>query len=90
MKSSLENGISGNRIKCGASPAFSAASPADAAIQPACRPMTSKIKTLVEVAHIEAISRLASLVDVATYFATDPKPGLQSVSGKSLSIVFGM
>ena len=60
------------------------------AIQPACLPMTSRIKTFVEVSHIEAISRAASRVDIATYLATEPKPGELSVKGRSLSIVFGM
>jgi hypothetical protein len=52
--------------------------------------MTSRIKTFVEVSHIEAISRAASRVDIATYLATEPKPGELSVKGRSLSIVFGM
>jgi hypothetical protein len=34
-------------------------------------------------------SRPASRVDTATYLATEPKPGQQSVSGRSLSTVFG-
>ncbi len=38
---------------------------------------------------MEATSSAASLVDTATYFATEPKPGLLSVIGKSLSTVFG-
>ena len=44
----------------------------------------------VEVEHMDATSRLASSVDTATYFATEPKPGQVSVSGRSLSTVFGM
>ena len=35
-------------------------------------------------------SKPASNVDVATYFATEPKPGEQSVIGRSLSTVLGM
>ncbi len=31
-----------------------------------------------------------SFIEVATYFATEPKPGQQSVNGKSLSTVFGI
>ena len=31
----------------------------------------------------------ASKVEVATYFATEPKPGEQSVNGRSLSTVLG-
>ena len=77
-------------MMCGGSPASRAASPPAAAIQPACRPMTSRMNTLVEVEHIEATSRLASSVDTATYLATEPKPGQLSVSGRSLSTVFGM
>ena len=68
----------------------SAARPAAAAIQPAWRPITSRMKTLVEVSHIDATSRPASSVETATYFATDPKPGQVSVSGRSLSTVLGM
>ena len=75
---------------CGASPFCVAAKPLAAAIQPAWRPITSKIKTLVEVSHIEATSIAASRVEMAMYFATEPNPGQLSVSGRSLSIVFGM
>ena len=60
-----------------------------AAIQPAWRPMTSTTKTLVEVAHIEATSKLASMVEMAMYLATEPKPGQLSVIGRSLSTVLG-
>ena len=35
------------------------------------------------------MSSEASLADIATYFATEPKPGQLSVTAKSLSIVFG-
>ena len=35
-------------------------------------------------------SNPASKVEVATYLATDPNPGEQSVKGKSLSTVFGI
>ncbi|GIR72237.1 MAG: hypothetical protein CM15mP74_34880 [Halieaceae bacterium] len=47
------------------------------------------MNTLVDVAHIDSISSAASRVDMATYFATEPKPGQLSVSGRSLSMVFG-
>ena len=59
------------------------------AIQPAWRPMTSRMKTLVEVSHIEATSNAASRVEIATYFATEAKPGELSVTGRSLSMVLG-
>ena len=39
---------------------------------------------------MEATSKAASRVEVATYFATEPKPGQQSVNGRSLSTVLGM
>ena len=65
------------------------ASSAEAAIHPACLPMTSRIKTLVEVLHIDLMSKEASLAEVAMYFATEPKPGQLSVTARSLSIVFG-
>ena len=74
----------------GASFVCFAANPAAAAIQPAWRPMTSKINTFVEDSHIDATSKLASRVEIATYFATEPKPGQASVKGKSLSTVFGI
>jgi len=51
--------------------------------------MTSRTKTFVEVRAIDATSSAASRVDTATYLATDPKPGQQSVSGRSLSTVLG-
>ena len=35
--------------------------------------MTSKTKTLVEVSAIEATSKAASRVEMATYFATEPE-----------------
>ena len=44
----------------------------------------------VEVRAMEATSSAASSVETATYFATEPKPGQQSVIGRSLSTVFGM
>ena len=74
----------------GGSPALRAARPPAAAIQPACRPMTSRMKTRVEVRAIEATSSDASSVDTATYLATEPNPGQQSVTGRSLSTVFGI
>ena len=45
---------------------------------------------VVDVFAIEATSKLASLVEMAMYFATEPKPGLLSVIGRSLSTVFGI
>ena len=51
--------------------------------------MTSITKTLVEVLAIERTSKEASRADTATYLATEPKPGQQSVIGKSLSTVLG-
>ena len=62
---------------------------APAAMKPAWRPMTSKMKTLVEVSHMEATSMAASRVDTATYLATEPNPGQLSVRGRSLSMVLG-
>ncbi len=77
---------SGNKITTGIE---SSTKPPAAAIQPACLPITSNTKILVEVAHIEATSKLASMVETAMYFATEPNPGQLSVTGKSLSTVFG-
>src|ERR1043166_5591041 len=77
------NTISGNRITCGASPGFSAARPPAAAVQPAWRPITSKMKTLVDVLAIDPRSNPAS------GFATGPTPGQGWVGGRSLSIVLG-
>ena len=73
----------------GPKPRSSAARPEAAAIQPACRPITSMTKTLVDVELIDATSIDASRIDTATYFATEPKPGEQSVNGRSLSMVLG-
>ncbi len=70
-------------------PDFSPAKPPAAAIQPAWRPMTSRMNTRVEVRAIEATSSAASRVETATYFATEPKPGQVSVIGRSLSTVLG-
>ena len=39
---------------------------------------------------MDATSIAASRVDTAMYLATEPKPGQQSVSGRSLSTVLGM
>ena len=75
---------------CGASPGSLPASPPAAAIQPACLPMTSRMNTLVDVLAIDATSSAASWVDTAMYLATDPNPGQLSVTGRSLSTVFGM
>ena len=49
--------------------------------------MTSKMKTLVEVLHMDLISREASLDEVAIYLATEPNPGQLSVTARSLSMV---
>ena len=73
----------------GISQSLSDARPPAAAIHPACRPITSNTNTFVDVFDILATSKLASRVDTAIYFATEPKPGQQSVIGKSLSTVFG-
>ena len=81
---------SGNKMTIGNGLSEVEAKPPAAAIQPACLPITSRINTLVDVLAIEATSKLASRVETATYFATDPKPGQQSVTGKSLSTVLGM
>ena len=51
--------------------------------------MTSSTNTLVDVRAIEATSSAASRVETAMYLATEPNPGQQSVSGRSLSTVFG-
>ena len=48
------------------------------------------MKTLVDVLHIDLISNDASLAEVATYLATEPKPGQLSVITRSLSIVLGI
>ena len=74
---------------CGPWPAFCCARPVAAVIQPACRPITSRMKTLVEVLAIDSTSSTASIIEVDTYFATEPKPGQVSVMGRSLSTVFG-
>ena len=76
-------------MMCGASSGPLPARPPAAAIQPACRPITSSTNTLVEVRAIEATSSAASRVETAMYLATEPKPGQQSVCGRSLSTVFG-
>lgn len=73
----------------GNSMSLSEASAPAAAIQPAWRPITSMTKTLVEVFAMLATSSVASRVDTAMYFATEPKPGQLSVIGRSLSTVFG-
>ena len=75
---------------CGASPGLLPASPPAAAIQPACRPMTSRMNTFVDVFAIDSTSSAASCVETATYLATEPNPGQLSVTGRSLSTVFGM
>ena len=52
--------------------------------------LTSRINTLVEVSHIDSTSNAASMVEVTTYLATEPNPGQQSVTARSLSTVFGI
>ena len=52
--------------------------------------MTSSTNTLVEVRAIDTTSSAASRVETAIYLAAEPKPGQQSVIGKSLSTVLGM
>ena len=77
-------------MMCGACGGEDPASPAAAAIHPACRPMTSRMKTLVDVFAIDSTSSAASIVETAMYLATEPKPGQLSVAGRSLSTVFGI
>ena len=84
------NAISGNKIICGGCCLDSLARADEAAIHPACLPITSNIKTFVDVAHMDLTSSPASKVEIAVYFATEPKPGEQSVRGRSLSTVFGI
>ena len=74
----------------GASPFSDRAKADDAAIHPACLPITSKINTFVEVSDIDWMSRDASNIEVAIYFAAEPKPGQQSVRARSLSTVLGI
>ena len=76
--SSVSTGLSGSKIISGPWP-FSHAIAVDSASQPLCRPMTSMMKTLVDVADIACVSRLASRMLVARYFAQDGNPGLKSV-----------
>jgi hypothetical protein len=52
--------------------------------------MTSSTNTLVEVRAMDATSSAASRVETAMYLAAEPKPGQQSVMGRSLSTVLGM
>ena len=77
-------------MMCGAAFPSIFANPEDAAIQPACRPITSKTKTFVDDSAIDATSNPDSKVEMATNFATEPNPGQQSVTGKSLSTVLGI
>ena len=90
MNFSRSKGISGNTITIGISVVGSDARPPAAAIQPAWRPITSMMNTLVDVSAMAATSKLASRVEIAMYLATEPNPGQQSVIGRSLSTVFGM
>ena len=82
--------ISGNKIICGASFLSTLAKEPAAAIQPACLPITSNMNTFVDVSAIEATSNEASIMDVAIYFAAEPKPGQLSVTARSLSTVLGI
>src|SRR3954466_5000066 len=84
------NVTSGRSRMCGAPPSSSAASAQAAVVQPACRPITSRANTFVDVRLIDATSNAASRIEVATYFAAEPNPGEQSVIGRSLSTVLGM
>ena len=84
--SSLKS-TSGNKITTGIE---ESTNPPAAAIQPAWRPITSNTKIFVEVAAIDATSKLASIVETAIYFATEPNPGQLSVTGRSLSTVLGI
>src|ERR1700693_1406169 len=77
-------------MMCGASPGFCALKSPAACMQPACRPTTSSTNTLVDGRAREATSSAASRVDTAMYLAAEPKPGQQSVTGKSLSTVLGI
>src|SRR4030067_654473 len=52
------------------------ARPPAAAIQPACRPMTSRMNTLVEVLAIEATSTMDSRGARAMYSVTEQTPGV--------------
>ena len=49
-----------------------------------------KDKNFVELTAIDSTSRAASIVELITYLATEPKPGQQSVTARSLSTVFGI
>ncbi len=64
---------------CGAGLFLDCARPEEAANQPACLPITSKMKTFVELLDMLLTSKAASLVEVAIYLATDPNPGQLSV-----------
>ena len=75
---------------CGGCPRGLAGQAAGRRDPPGVAPMTSMTKTLVEVAAMDATSKPASRIEVATYLATEPKPGQASVCGRSLSTVFGM
>ena len=80
----------GQQQNVGASPFCSAASAQAAVIQPAFRPITSKANTFLEVRLTDDKSNAVSRRQVARYFAAEPKPGEQSVMGRSLSTVFGI
>src|SRR4029450_13341388 len=80
---------SGNSSSNGIGVSLLSAMPTAAVIQPALRPITSSTKTLVDVFAIDATWNAASRIEVATYLATEPKPGQLSVMGRSLSTVLG-
>src|SRR3954463_562943 len=88
-KFASSNGTSGKSNTSGNGVSSSAAMPTAAVIQPAWRPITSSTNSLVDVFAIDATSKAASRIDVATYFATEPNPGQLSVTARSLSTVFG-
>ena len=74
---------------CGASPALPRQARRRRRSSRRGGPSPPYTNTLVEVLAIEATSSAASRIDTATYLATEPKPGQQSVTGRSLSTVFG-
>ena len=83
------NGISGNSSTSGIG-VSRVVGHADSGGDPAgVAPITSSTKTFVDVLAIDATSNAASRIDVATYLATEPKPGQLSVTARSLSTVFG-
>lgn len=57
------------------------------AIQLVCHPITSRIKTLIEVVLIPLTSNSASYIEITIYLVTDLKPRQLPVNDKLLSIV---